>query len=126
VLFRSLVLLGRFLKRRHGVRLGWLYQLFALSLAVFFPALLLGMDRRRIGNSPGRHRGFLLELLQLGLVGEVLVLEVVVEQGFLLFTLTLDELSAYVSFLDVAFRVSAGVSGSYGRSSEHRVRFSIA
>src|SRR5262245_43345430 len=38
----SLVLFGRRLMRWHGVRLGWLYHLFALSLAVYLPAVALG------------------------------------------------------------------------------------
>jgi len=40
-LYCLLVLVGRRLKRRHGVRLGWLYHLFSLTLAVYFPASLL-------------------------------------------------------------------------------------
>jgi len=40
-LYFLLVLFGRRLKRRHGVRLGWLYHLFALSLAVYVPAVAL-------------------------------------------------------------------------------------
>ena len=42
-LYCALVLLGRRLKRHHGVRLGWLYHLFALSLAVYLPALALNL-----------------------------------------------------------------------------------
>src|SRR5690349_13069010 len=38
-----LVLFGRRLKRQHGVKLGWLYHLFSLSLAVYAPAVLLGL-----------------------------------------------------------------------------------
>ena len=41
-LYCLLVLSGRQLKRRHGVRLGWLYHLFALSLAFYLPAVILG------------------------------------------------------------------------------------
>jgi small-conductance mechanosensitive channel len=40
-LYCLLVLSGRRLKRQHGVRLGWLYHLFALSLAVYVPAVAL-------------------------------------------------------------------------------------
>jgi small-conductance mechanosensitive channel/CRP-like cAMP-binding protein len=36
-----LVLAGRRLKRRHGVRLGWLYHVFALTLAVYLPAFFI-------------------------------------------------------------------------------------
>jgi small-conductance mechanosensitive channel/CRP-like cAMP-binding protein len=39
-----MVLAGRRLKRHHGVRLGWLYHLFSLSLAVYLPALLLNLN----------------------------------------------------------------------------------
>src|SRR4051812_38656002 len=41
VLYLAMVLLGRLLKRNKGVRLGWLYHLFALSLAVFTPGYFL-------------------------------------------------------------------------------------
>src|SRR2546430_1451004 len=40
-LYCLMVLFGRRLKRQHGVRLGWLYHLFALSLAIFAPAMVL-------------------------------------------------------------------------------------
>ena len=43
-LYSLMVLAGRRLKRRHGVRLGWLYHLFSLSLAVYVPALLLDLN----------------------------------------------------------------------------------
>jgi small-conductance mechanosensitive channel/CRP-like cAMP-binding protein len=43
VLYCLLVLFGRRLKRRHGVRLGWLYHLFALSLAIFTSAVALDL-----------------------------------------------------------------------------------
>ena len=43
-LYCLMVLAGRRLKRRHGVRLGWLYHLFSLTLAVYVPALLLDLD----------------------------------------------------------------------------------
>jgi small-conductance mechanosensitive channel len=42
-LFFLLRIVGRYLKRRHGVRLGWLYHLLAISVAVYAPALLLNM-----------------------------------------------------------------------------------
>src|SRR5260370_627963 len=42
-LYCVLVLFGRRLKRRHGVRLGVLYHLFALSLALYVPAVALDM-----------------------------------------------------------------------------------
>ncbi|MDB6108823.1 MAG: MscS Mechanosensitive ion channel [Pedosphaera sp.] len=40
-LYCLMVVLGRRLKRRHGVRLGYLYHLFALGLAICLPARLL-------------------------------------------------------------------------------------
>src|ERR1035438_2604114 len=43
-LYCLLVLAGRRLKRHHGVRLGWLYHLFALGLALYVPALLLNLN----------------------------------------------------------------------------------
>src|SRR5664279_638543 len=43
-LYCLMVLVGRRLKRQHGVRLGWLYHLFSLSLAVYLPALLLKLN----------------------------------------------------------------------------------
>src|ERR1039457_6256800 len=43
-LYCLMVLTGRRLKRHHGVRLGWLYHLFSLSLAVYLPALLLKLN----------------------------------------------------------------------------------
>src|SRR3954453_4793744 len=39
-LYCLMVALGRRLKRRHGVRLGYLYHLFALGLAICVPARL--------------------------------------------------------------------------------------
>jgi small-conductance mechanosensitive channel/CRP-like cAMP-binding protein len=39
-----MVLVGRHLKRKHGVRLGWLYHLFALGCAVYGPAFALKLD----------------------------------------------------------------------------------
>jgi small-conductance mechanosensitive channel/CRP-like cAMP-binding protein len=38
-----MLLLGRWLKRSHGVRLGWAYHLFALCLAIYWPAKVLGV-----------------------------------------------------------------------------------
>jgi len=38
-----MLLLGRWLKRSHGVRLGWSYHLFALCLAIYFPAKLFDL-----------------------------------------------------------------------------------
>ena len=43
-LYCLMVLAGRRLKRRHGVRLGWLYLLFSLGLAVYVPAMLLDLN----------------------------------------------------------------------------------
>jgi small-conductance mechanosensitive channel/CRP-like cAMP-binding protein len=43
-LYSLMVLAGRRLKRHHGVRLGWLYHLFSLSMAVYVPALLLHLN----------------------------------------------------------------------------------
>jgi small-conductance mechanosensitive channel/CRP-like cAMP-binding protein len=43
-LYFLMVLLGRRLKRRHGVKLGWLYHPFALGCALYFPATLLGLN----------------------------------------------------------------------------------
>jgi small-conductance mechanosensitive channel/CRP-like cAMP-binding protein len=43
-LYCGMVLLGRRLKRHHGVRLGWLYHLFSLVLAVYLPAKLFGLQ----------------------------------------------------------------------------------
>src|ERR1041385_644225 len=40
-IYYLLVLLGRQLKRKHGVRLGWLYHLFSLGVAIYFPAVAL-------------------------------------------------------------------------------------
>ncbi|HVV00316.1 MAG TPA: mechanosensitive ion channel domain-containing protein, partial [Verrucomicrobiae bacterium] len=40
-LYCALLLIGRQLKRKHGVRLGWLYHLLAVALAVYVPAMLL-------------------------------------------------------------------------------------
>jgi small-conductance mechanosensitive channel/CRP-like cAMP-binding protein len=51
-LYCMLVLLGRRLKRKHGVQLGWLYHLFSLCLALYFPALLLKPDW-----APTKHLG---------------------------------------------------------------------
>jgi small-conductance mechanosensitive channel/CRP-like cAMP-binding protein len=43
-LYCLLVFFGRRLKRDHGVRLGWLYHLFSLSLALYVPALALDLQ----------------------------------------------------------------------------------
>jgi small-conductance mechanosensitive channel/CRP-like cAMP-binding protein len=43
-LYCLLVLTGRRLKRQHGVRLGWIYHIFALLLAVYLPALILNLQ----------------------------------------------------------------------------------
>lgn len=43
-LYCALVWFGRRLKRQHGVRLGWFYHLFALSLSWYLPAVLLGFS----------------------------------------------------------------------------------
>ncbi|HWX21546.1 MAG TPA: mechanosensitive ion channel family protein [Candidatus Binatia bacterium] len=43
-LYCLMVVVGRRLKRKHGVRLGVVYHLFALSLAVCLPAILLGVQ----------------------------------------------------------------------------------
>jgi small-conductance mechanosensitive channel/CRP-like cAMP-binding protein len=43
-LYCLMVLLGRYLKRRQGVRLGWLYHFFALCVAVYAPARLLDLS----------------------------------------------------------------------------------
>lgn len=44
-IYFSLVFGGRFLKRKHGVRLSWLYHPFALGIALYFPADLLDLDQ---------------------------------------------------------------------------------
>lgn len=44
-LYCLMVLLGRWLKRKHGVRLGWLYHLFAIALSVYLPAFIFDRDR---------------------------------------------------------------------------------
>src|ERR1041385_8483245 len=41
VIYYLMVVLGRSLKRKHGVQLGILYHLFSLGFAVFLPATLL-------------------------------------------------------------------------------------
>jgi len=43
-LYCLIVLLGRRLKRRHRVELGWMYHIFGLALAVWMPAKLLNVD----------------------------------------------------------------------------------
>jgi small-conductance mechanosensitive channel/CRP-like cAMP-binding protein len=47
-LYSLLLLLGRQLKRKHGVRLGWLYHLFAIGVAIYFPARALQFNWRFI------------------------------------------------------------------------------
>lgn len=42
-LFCLMLLLGRWLKRKHGVQLGWLYHPFALGIAVYFSEIILGL-----------------------------------------------------------------------------------
>ena len=42
-LFCLMLLLGRYLKRKHGVQLGWLYHPFALGMAVYFSKLMIGL-----------------------------------------------------------------------------------
>jgi len=42
-LYCLMLLLGRYLKRSHGVRLGWSYHLFSLCLAIYFPAKLFDL-----------------------------------------------------------------------------------
>lgn len=44
VIYYLMLLLGRRLKHRHGVRLGVLYHLFSLAFAVFLPAALFGRE----------------------------------------------------------------------------------
>lgn len=55
------VMLGRWLKRRHGVRLGVLYHFFAASLAVYVPAVALGMPWSFL-----RHLGAAIVILAAG------------------------------------------------------------
>src|SRR3954452_16125820 len=43
-IYYLMLLLGRRLKRKHGVRLGILYHLFSLGFAIFLPAVLLLKD----------------------------------------------------------------------------------
>ncbi|HUE36660.1 MAG TPA: hypothetical protein VMO20_04665, partial [Candidatus Acidoferrum sp.] len=42
-LFCLMLLLGRRLKRRHGVQIGWLYHPFALGVAVSLSGVILGL-----------------------------------------------------------------------------------
>jgi small-conductance mechanosensitive channel/CRP-like cAMP-binding protein len=42
-LFCLMLLLGRYLKRRHGVQLGWLYHPFGLGMAIYFSGKLIGL-----------------------------------------------------------------------------------
>ena len=57
-LYCLLLLFGRRLKRHHGVRLGWAYQLFAVCFALYAPALILEFNWPFI-----RHLGALTVLL---------------------------------------------------------------
>src|SRR6478609_12165642 len=43
VLYCLLLLGGRYLKRRHGVRLGWLYHLLAFCFSLYAPAKILDL-----------------------------------------------------------------------------------
>jgi small-conductance mechanosensitive channel/CRP-like cAMP-binding protein len=43
-LFCLMLLLGRYLKRSHGVQLGWLYHPFALGIAIYFSGKLIGLN----------------------------------------------------------------------------------
>ena len=43
-LYCLMLLLGRSLKRQRGVKLGWLYHLFSVCLAVYVPAMLFNLD----------------------------------------------------------------------------------
>src|SRR5665213_3523842 len=42
-LYCLMLVLGRWLKRSHGVRLNWNYHLFALCLAIYFPAKIFDL-----------------------------------------------------------------------------------
>jgi small-conductance mechanosensitive channel/CRP-like cAMP-binding protein len=51
-LYCLMVLLGRYLKRRHGVKLGYLHHLFSLGVAIWIPAALFDLDfpsRQHVG-----------------------------------------------------------------------------
>src|SRR5712672_2823752 len=43
-LYCAFLLLGRSLKRKHGVRLGILYHLFSFCLALYIPAAIVKLD----------------------------------------------------------------------------------
>src|SRR5215471_3119040 len=43
-LYCAMVLVGRRLKRQQGVKLGWLYHLFSLALAVYIPAIVVHLE----------------------------------------------------------------------------------
>ena len=57
-LYWVLVVAGRRLKRHHGVKLGFLYQLFAIAVALYTPAAILQMEWRLL-----RHLGAAVILL---------------------------------------------------------------
>jgi small-conductance mechanosensitive channel/CRP-like cAMP-binding protein len=43
-MYSLMVLIGRYLKRRHGVRLGWIYHIFSFCLSVYVLANLLNLS----------------------------------------------------------------------------------
>ncbi|MBI3849384.1 MAG: mechanosensitive ion channel [Verrucomicrobia bacterium] len=54
IIYFAMVFLGRRLKRRDGVRLGLMYQLFAITLAFYLPVTVLDMDfpnRTELGSA---------------------------------------------------------------------------
>jgi len=55
-LYCAMLLLGRRLKRRHGVRLGWPYHLFSLCVSIYFPATLF------VGDIPFRFGSLTVEM----------------------------------------------------------------
>src|SRR4051812_43799799 len=59
-LYCLMLLLGRWLKRSHGVRLNWSYHLFSLCLAIYFPAKLF--DQRLTLDVWGKELTFRREL----------------------------------------------------------------
>ena len=75
-LYVLMLLLGRWLKRSHGVRLNWSYQLFSLCLAVYFPAKLF--DQRFKLEVWGKEIAFRRELgAVMCLLGAVFVVALV-------------------------------------------------
>src|SRR5580693_2606597 len=75
-LYCLMLLLGRWLKRSHGVRLGWSYHLFALCLAIYFPAKLF--DERLVLPIWGTPITFRHEIGALmGLLGALFLLALV-------------------------------------------------